>query len=699
MLFESSLFVARYWKRAPMLRIVVPLFSGMILQYYFSLALPGWAFALILSLCGLAIFRVLPLQWRFSGAWISGVCLHLLLISIGAFLWHKSNEQHQPGFFAGEATNSSSYLLQLASPLEEKRRSWKTTAKVLALYHHGQWMAVKGHLLLYLAKGAAMPSLGYGDRIITRQKPFAIKNGGNPGSFDYAQYCASQQLYHQLYLQQGTYYLLPRSPYWQWEQTLLKIRDGCLHILKRYIGKGAEAGMAEALLIGYRLDLDPEVVQGYSNTGIVHVIAISGMHLALLYGTLLWLLKWLPAKRWADFVKVAVILLVLWGFTLLTGAAASVLRAAVMFTGITLVRLLPGRHSNTFNMLAASAAVLLWNNPPLMLDAGFQLSYLAVLSILLFYHPIYQLWEPSRRWGDWLWQMVALSLAAQLLTTPVSLFYFHQFPTYFLLANLVAVPLSTVVIYGEVILLLLSPFPWPATWMGIGLKYLIMGMNNAVKWIGTLPYALIGDIHCPLLPTVLLYGFIVGIALWRMEQWRPGALWALGCLWGCIMATGYRSVLIHAQHKLVVYNLAGYTAIDAIAGNKVQFTGNDSVWASTWAATLQLARKEMGVQAATLPGLQQYGRCISFGGKRLLIIDSALPTIAPLHQLKTNYILITNDARIQIKRLTDFYDYQLLIFAAGNHVRTIEKWKAACKAMKQPYYVIGEQGAFVKELQ
>jgi competence protein ComEC len=693
--FESTLFVVMCWKRAPFLRILLPLLAGISVQLLVSmLPVVLWPVTGI-STVGIFLFRFLPVQWRYAAAWVPGILLCILLVSSGSLLLYKADIRHQKGFYGHMLSDSPRLLLRINEPLQEKASTFKTTARVVAAYNHGEWLPVKGYLLVYFAKDSRWPDLQYGDELIAGKRPEMIKNNGNPGAFDYQQYCVTQQLYQQLYLRTTDFYWLPRNRGHLLSKLLLKGRDYCIDNLKRYIGDGPEAGMAEALLIGYRLDLDKAVVQAYSNTGIVHVIAISGMHLALLYGTLLWCLQWLPAHKWSHLFKAVIILCILWAFALLTGASASVLRSAVMFTGITIGRFVLGRYSSIYNTLAASATVLLCFNPYLAVDAGFQLSYLAVLSILLFYPPIYQLWEMRKKWADIIWQMVALSLAAQLMTTPVSLFYFHQFPNYFLLANLVAVPLSTVIIYGEVILLFLAPFGTPAIWVGYVLKYLIYRMNSCVKWLGELPYALITPIHCSLIQTLFLYGVIAALAAWWLIKWRPGCLVAFFCLWGCIAANAYQAARCRQQCKLIVYNVPAYTAIDCIKGELARFAGDDSVWQLPVAQQLLAARNEMRVVAGNPAGFQQYGHCISFQGKRLLIIDSMLPVHLPVKKLNTNYILLTHNPRVSIDQLNGHYEYDLLIFSASNSVRKVEKWKTDCDTSGRKYYDIAEQGAFI----
>ncbi|CAL1520912.1 ComEC/Rec2 family competence protein [Chitinophaga sp. MM2321] len=695
MQFESSVFVSTRWKRVPFLRLIVPLMAGITAQLYLSFSLVMLLTVITLMMAGGLLFRFLPVRYRFAQAHLAGILLFAGMFCAGSLLLYSADLRHQKGYFAPVMNNSSRLLLRIAAPLEEKPRSLKTTATVIALSKGGHIVPVKGHLLVYFSRDSISAGLVYGDRILVAKKPALIKNSGNPGSFDYRQYCATRQIYHQLFLRPEDYCMLPGRDAGIINRFLLQARNYCLENLKKYIGEGPEAGMAEALLIGYRQDLDKEVVQSYSNTGIVHIIAISGMHLALLYGTLLWLLQWLPAHRVTDIGKAVIVLLILWGFALLTGASASVLRSAVMFTGITLGRFVLNRHSSIYNTLAASAFLLLCYDPYLLMDAGFQLSYLAVLSILLFYQPIYKKFQSDKKWLDLLWQMTALSLAAQLLTLPVSIFYFHQFPNYFIPANLIAVPLSTIVIYAEIVLLFLAPFPLLAQWVGLGIKYLILAMNNSVGWLGALPYAVIKDLPLGIGQTIFLYLFIAGVALWLLLRWKQGVWLAfIGC-WCCLAGHVWWVMGCRAQKKMIIYNVPAYTAIDFVEGQQVQFAGDDTIWRLPIGQQLLASRQLLGVHPAKPATFQQYGHYIRFQGKQLVIIDSALPAGSPGKKFFADYILITRNPRLNIRRLTDLYDCNTIIFAASNSPGRIRQWKSDCYALTLRCFSVPDQGAYV----
>src|SRR6185295_2846749 len=256
-------------------------------------------------------------------------------------------------------------------------------------------------------------------------------NSGNPAALNYERYCLFQGITDQIFLDKSDYFMLPGRNTNFFQQCLFSARNAALHTMQQNIHSPKELGIAEALLIGYRNDLDRDLVQAYSNTGVVHIIAISGLHIAIIYAALLMffaLFKPSKAKKW---IQPFMILGVIWLFTLIAGAAPSVLRAAVMFTFILAGKFL-GKSGNIHNTLAASAFVLLFVNPFYLWDIGFQLSYTAVFSIVIFFSSVNGLLYFRNRFLRWLWQLGAVSLSAQIFTLPLVVYHFHQLPLLFL---------------------------------------------------------------------------------------------------------------------------------------------------------------------------------------------------------------------------------------------------------------------------
>ena len=714
------------WRTAPFLRLLLPFAAGITTGMYYPLI--PWE---CMTLCALlwAVPSFFSIRKRFAWRHYRGAAVLAFVFFLGMALVCTCDAKRHRGWLGHHVKDSMYCVAVLKEPPVKKKRSWKAEAEVV-MAHQGKWKAVQGKVLLYFRD---TPHLGYGSRVMFRGEPQRIRSSGNPGAFDYARYCSYRNLYHQAFLSDSAWLKLPGNGGNLLGHWLSAARQYALSTLKKYIPGKEEYGVAQALLIGYRDELDADIVQAYTNTGVVHIIAISGLHLGLIYVSLLQLLKWLPRRRWADLLKAFALIAVLWGFSLLTGASASVLRSAVMFTTIAVGQFVIARHSNIYNTLAAAAFLLLCYNPFFLVDAGFQLSFLAVAGIVICYQPLYDLWMIRRKWPDKLWQMVAVSLAAQAFTWPVCLFYFHQFPNYFLLANVVAVPLSTLLLYGEIILMMVAEAPVVAAFAGKGLEYGIFAMNLVIQWVDGIPGAVVNGIRMSMTGMFLLYGFTVaGLVGWLLKK-KEAVWWALGLMAAFTGLGAWQRMQWQQQRRLAVYNLPKLTVVEYISGRE-SFRAGDS--AGLEHPQLSASQLELGVKRIAItcslggqqdtggtgkhialpaggirqpfvsprnrPFLLSYirGSClVSMGNKRLLVLgDNLQHAPAPSKKIKIDYILLSHTPKVDISRLQEFFTYDMLIFDASCSAFQLRKWKNACNELPLRCFSVPEQGAFVVNL-
>ena len=426
------------WKTAPFLRLLLPLVAGIIVQWYFQISLPVIAVTIVSFTFSYLLFYFLPLSLRFKIQALQGLLLYCVLLSVGLFITWNKDTRHTSDWYGNYYKDSSFIVVRIDEPLIEKTKSYKADGFVETVMINDKAVACKGKLLLYFAKDSSVSQLHYGDKILINKNLQQIKNSGNPGAFNYQRYAAFQQTFHNVFLKDKDWVLLKDKNVNRFKQFIFTAREKILSTLRINLAAGKdELGIAEALLIGYTNDLDKDLVQAYSNTGVVHIIAISGMHLGLIYIMLVWLFVKTPGIRKSKWLQAVLILSCLWLFSLLTGGSASVLRSAVMFSFITLGKTIFTKHSSIYNSLAASAFAMLVYNPYYLWDVGFQLSYLAVTGIVIFQKPIYNLVYIKNKWVNKIWEMVAITMAAQILTFPVCIYYFHQFPNLFLITNLI----------------------------------------------------------------------------------------------------------------------------------------------------------------------------------------------------------------------------------------------------------------------
>lgn len=686
------------WKTAPFIRLLLPVIIGIVLQWYCQWSVAHIATALVCFAIAYTAFYKLPLRLKFRLQWLNGTSLNLLLIAVAALITHQKDIRHSAKWF-GHTYHDSDYLVvRINEPLIEKAKSYKAEAVVEGIVRNDSTQIVSGKLLLYFAKDSNLLNLSYGQQLLLRKPLQRIKNMGNPGSFNYERYAAFQQLFHNAYLTPKDYVVLnDHSPnaFWQW---IYDVKARVLSILKKHIPTKDELGIAEALLIGYKEDLDKDLVQAYSNTGVVHIIAISGLHLGLIYWLLLQLFNRLPLVNQSKWIKALGILSALWLFTLVTGASASVLRSAVMFSCIILGEQ-AGKKASIYNSLAVSAVVLLVYNPFFLWDVGFQLSYLAVIGIVAFQQPIYNCWSIRNKWLDKVWRLVAVSLAAQLLTFPICLYYFHQFPVLFLLANLIAVPLSSLILFAELLLIAIAWIPNCSQYLGKAITALLCGMNYFIRWINSLPMSLWDAIPATLLTTWLLYAVVISGCSWLLHKQKCLLYIALYATVAFVIVQVYSKWQAYHQCKMIVYNVPQRQAIDFVQGNAYYFVGDSSLQHEGLLQNFHLKPSRISLQltdkTSQLPALQKIGRQFTLGSKTVIIIDSALVFEPPAQKINVDVIVLSNNPDIRIPQLAAVFNCQQYVFDAANSLWKINYWKKDCEKLLLRHHSVAEQGAFI----
>jgi competence protein ComEC len=473
-----------FWKEAPFTRLFFPFALGIITQENLHLHVMLPVLIMALSLIGfwtLLSFSSFNLyRWRP----IAGVFLTVCIFGCGCVQLYAYRHNLKPSKF--QFADNRLVKLVLLEPLSEKTNSYKAIARIDEIKAGDTIFQTNQKIIVYFKKDSLCRKLVYGDQIIFSKQLQQIRNSGNPGAFDYQQFCARQGIYEQVFLNPNEFVLLNTKETQLITQFLIDVRNSVIRIIKKYIPGDKEAGLAEALLIGYKDDLDKGLVSSYSGAGVVHIIAISGLHLGIIYGLLNGIFLLIKLKRKSKWIKPIFIITGLWLFSLIAGASASVLRSALMFSFIVIGECF-SRRVSVYNTLAASAFILLWYNPYWLWDVGFQLSYLAVLSIVVFYKHVYALLYFNNKIADTIWKLNAITISAQILTLPITIYYFHQFPNYFLLANLIAIPLSSLILIGEILLCAISAIPFAAEWLGWLLNKLILIMNVFIEWIEKLP--------------------------------------------------------------------------------------------------------------------------------------------------------------------------------------------------------------------
>ncbi|WP_165370484.1 ComEC/Rec2 family competence protein [Hymenobacter persicinus] len=669
-----------HWAPVAFVRLFLALAAGILTYFYAGSSLPdlGWALAGSMALfVGVQLWaRRQPAPGPTDAA---GLLALAVLFLAGLTLTQQATESRQSG-----------HLSQLPGPVEFYRAvvddytvarpaTFATTVRVSAVRIGGQWRPALGGIRVSVPRDAGVAAPQYGDVWLVRGGPAPSKAPLNPGEFDYRRYLQYHQVYHQQFIHADQYRRIGFRPPNYLKAVSMRAARTLDGVFRHYVRARREYALASALVLGIKDDVDQDTKQVYANTGTTHIMAVSGLQVGLLFGAVTWLLGLLPGRRGWLFRLVAagLGLAVIWAYAFLTGLSASVLRAAVMFTFVILARA-TGRQSTMYNTLAVAAFVLLCYDPYLLADVGFQLSFLAVLSIVYLQPRIARWldfresayarirpWQPAavqRLWralgwaGEKIWQATALSLAAQVATFPLGLFYFHQFPLSFLASNLVAVPISSGAVYVGLTLLVakglvaLLSLAVPAA-VGRVLDYLpqsiafvfetlIRWFNDYIFWIGRqMPGALISGIHVTA-PQVWLIGATILALLTFLAVRRRKLVWlgvacALMGLYGGSRVWAARALTTDEQ--LVIYSIPRRSVVGFWQGAAAHVVTVDSLPLSETERTYRLvpgiiqreARRvlyHVGWQQAPIPTAQPLPGVVLavWRGQRLAFVSGRL---------------------------------------------------------------------------
>lgn len=687
---------AYFWTKVPFIRLLAALITGIVLQWqlqfsiHFLLITPVIAFLFFLT------YFLLPLKWKYHFSYLNGIGINFMIALLGAILVFVNDVRNHDNWIGRHYSANSYTIVTIEEPLVEKTKSFKALATIKGVYLNNKFIEADGKVILYFKKDSSLTHLHYRSQIIFNKPLQEIKNAGNPGSFDYKNYSLFQGITHQVNLAPNEYELLTTENKNWFRQFIFNCRHWVVTTLQKFIRGEKEQGLAEALLIGYKDDLDKNLVQSYTNTGVVHIIAISGMHLALIYGLLLLLTKPLQ-RRELTWLRTIVILSALWLFTLLAGAQASVVRSAVMFTCIVFAKAID-RKASIYNTLAFSAFTLLCFNPFWLWDVGFQLSYAAVVSIVTFYKPVYNWLYLPNRLLDFMWKTMAISIAAQILTTPISLFHFHQFPVIFLLTNLVAVPISSAALLGEIAICALAWLTPVAKIIGMITRGLIWLMNSYIERLETISFSLWNGFSINIFQTILLLVAATTFCFWFMDK-KKWMLWF--CIGSLLLFTTLRSLSFfeaYNQKKLIVYNVPGYSAMDVIVGRTYNFIGDSVLLFDDFTRNFHIQPSRILHRIEQSQHLPICCKEFNFFNKKIAIIDSTTYLIAAKRKQTIDILILCKNPKLYISDLLKTFVIRQIVIDGSVPRWKARLWKNDCDSLHIHCFDVSEKGAFVMNL-
>ncbi|MBP7931410.1 MAG: ComEC/Rec2 family competence protein, partial [Chitinophagaceae bacterium] len=459
-------------------------------------------------------------------------------------------------------------------------------------------------------------------------------------------------------------------------------RKWIINTIQTHINDPVESGLTEALLIGYKEDLDPRLQEQYTKTGVSHIIAVSGMHLGLIFYVLHIILSLVVSRNISRYMSFSIILPLLWIFAFVTGASASVMRSVLVFTLLLLGNLFRKR-TGSINVLLASAFFLLVIHPGIINDIGFQLSYAAVLSILI-YEPIISKWVFTKNKSlTYLWNMVSITLAAQILTTPIVLFHFKQFPLLFLITNMVAVPLSSMVLLLAIALCGASFLLLPTAGIASIIHSCLVLMNTYIEKIASIHFNTI-QISTSLSVSICLYALIIALTVAFLNRSSTSILTVLLSINALFTIYAIEQSQLSKTKQLLYLNFKGESCIIHQHGKNALVLASPGFLNNRQQLNKQLKsfRNVLGIKHWQLQPLQNQPALIEYSthGKsnRFIHMSNLSQTISNIMQLPV--------------ALTDSV---LLLADGSNKLWKIRQWEKQAQELHLRLHSIPEKGAYI----
>lgn len=387
---------------------------------------------------------------------ISGVAIMLFILTFGYLLAHRYDNDI-PRFDNNGKTGV--FAVELTQYPITKARSVLVYADLLQYSDSMSSVEnIKGKIVLYLQKDSFAMSLASGDRLMVATTLSLPEPTGNPDEFDFGRHLLRRGICGVGYVPTDSWRRIGANGGFSLLRMAQRCRMYMLDILHNMKITGDEFAVISALTLGYTDAISPELNDSFALTGASHILSVSGLHVGIIYIMLGILLAFLDKSPRTVRLKWILIILLLWFYAFITGLSPSVSRSVFMFSTFALAKIID-RKSSTYNNIFFSAFVLLVINPMWLLNVGFQLSYSALIAIIYFQPKIAKWFFFKNKILKYGWELTSVSIAAQLGAAPICIYYFHQFPNYFLLANFVGVPLSGIIIYLDAVLLIVYKVP------------------------------------------------------------------------------------------------------------------------------------------------------------------------------------------------------------------------------------------------
>lgn len=579
------------WKAHPFLRLLLPMIAGVLLGDWLRLT-PSWYLFVLPFLFFSFFLRYVFYKVAFRHRGLYGLLVNLFFIVFGFVLVTFQPEIHREKHFS-KFLDGDDYLVGIVSKPPTKKTRLNAILSIKKVVCKNVAHSAQGHIYVSFPDSA---KIRYGQLIGLQIRPKSFSKVANPYAFDFRRWQYYQNVHYQAFVKTNQWVVLAENKGNKIATIAYRLRKRFQKVLHRMIPNSRDVGVASALVLGVKDDLSEETKEAFSSTGAMHVLAVSGLHVGIVSVGLRYLMLAIlgraKARRWWRLIFQ---LAGVWFFVLLTGAGASVLRAGVMFS-IVEMGLALDRRASIFNSIAASAFLLLIWNPFLLFQVGFQLSYLALSGIVFFQPYIYKFWVFESAVLNFVWKLSSVSMAAQLSTFPIGVYYFHHFPLSFFLSGMVVVPAATVLLPFTIVVFLVDFLsPVIAGFLGKGLALLYHLNTEFIFRLSHFEWMKLNEIYFSRWTVLFSFALVVSVGAWIVSGRKRLIFYVLGFLTLLSLERNLLKYQSANRSEICFFKTPKVNAIGFVSGSNLAYYHSDSLTPKKWKYATQGLKLRYGI--------------------------------------------------------------------------------------------------------
>ncbi len=617
---------------------------------------------------------------------IFGIVSYVSFFTIGYCNYQMQLPLFQPNHYSHISSEETTgfFQLKITDILKPGNYNRKYIAKVEAI----NGISTSGSILILIQKDDTSDALNIDNQFLLSTTLRPISKPLNPGQFNYSKYMETLGIYDQIQFK-NRHILMKTVGSTTLKGQAERFRNYLLEKLKQTSLGFDERAIIQALVLGQKKDINKDLYSSYATAGAAHILAVSGLHVGILYFILTFILSFTNRLKYGNFIQSFLIIFCLWFFAFVTGLSPSVTRAVTMFSIFAFAKTI-NRESSTMNNLFLSFFLLILINPLWLFHVGFQLSYLAVFSIILVQPKLSRYYRPRFYIDKLFWGIFTVSIAAQLGVLPLSIYYFHQFPGLFFLTNLVVLPVIGILLGGGILLLILSVLNFLPDQFAKTYNFLIKSLNEFINWVANQDLFVFRDIHYTEGNTLTTYFFLTAlILLWYKFNYKNliFVLVSLNLLIGFAVWDKFDS----SQNELVVFHKSRKSLIGYKNDNQFTLFRNDSLSNFEISYPIRNYLVNRGINHYCEEGIP---KTFKFRNTSVLILDS-LGVYSKKFQ--KSIVILTESPKVNLERLIDSIDPKLIVADGSNYTSYVIRWKNTCIQKKLPFHHTGKKGAHIIE--